>query len=324
MPENRLNIITIHEPSETPAASHASKVHELRAQLERQWLIDPNQFNPLRNCMERERLERTWLLIQRHIDVQGKQIADVGCAAGVFTRRLREAGAEMTGVDIAENALKQFSLTDSNHIILIQGTLPNTPLSDQSFDMVVCTDVLAYLPKGEYRLFFAELARLLPSEGLLVCSSPIDIHTEQGVERLVELAQTEFEILEDCTSHFAFYLKIKHFLKTPLLIIRGWHHSDVRRKELVNRRGLSYGWYWLNTAPPFVWIWALLEFLSRPLLKLINNSRRLLLFLEKICRFFSSDSGINHYLFIGRKRPIQTVDPKEIPIEHPKRKEIWE
>jgi hypothetical protein len=61
-----------------------------------------------------------------------------------------------------------------------------------------------------------------------------------------------------------------------------------------------------------------------PFRNLLRNNSKVLLFLEKMCRFLSDQDGISHYLFIAKRRPLPSINPDEIPQERPKRKEIWD
>jgi 2-polyprenyl-3-methyl-5-hydroxy-6-metoxy-1,4-benzoquinol methylase len=296
----------------------------LQAKFERLWLVNPAQFNPLRNCMQRERLERTWKLLTQHVQVKDKKIADIGCAAGVFSRRMRDGGAYIEAIDIAENALKFLRQEDMLHMQAKQEAMPTTSLLDHNYDIVVCTEVLAELDREDYRLFFAELARLVKPEGYIVCSTPIDINSEGGVERLVELAQTEFDITDATPSYHAFFIKFKHFLETPILLTLAWKDSLFKEQELAKRRGMSYWWFYTQTSTAFIWIWSILAFLTKPLLTYVKNSRWLLLRLENFCQLLQDERGISHYLFIARRRSLKRVNPEEIPLEKLGRKEIWE
>lgn len=325
MTENRLNIINVSsEISSPPYPTPNTRIKELQAKFERLWLVDPERFNPLRNCLERERLDRTWLLMVKHISPANQLTVDIGCAAGVFSRRLREAGAKVDAVDIAENALKKFKEIDAEHIQLKQDAMPSTHLPDQRYRLVICTELIAEIPPEDYRLFFAELARLIQPDGYLVCSSPIDIDSVGGIERLMELAQTEFDIIEDLASYHALYLKIKRFFKAPSRFIEGWQNPDFKRKEMASLRGLSRLWFWLNTSPFFIWLWYIIEPCTRPIQKFLNSSPRFLLFLEKICHFLWDQDGVSHYLFIAKRRSLPSFTPEEVPIEKPKRKEVWD
>lgn len=326
MPPNPLPIISKSDQTfqENTFNSRRAHIRELQAKCERMWLIDPEKFNPYRNCIEKERLERTWRFITQHFDIVNKQTADIGCGSGVFSRRLRDGGARVEAIDIAENALKKFRQEDAHHIHLKQDAMPETGLPDLFFDLVLCLEIIAELPKEDHRLFFAEAARLLKPEGYLVCSSAIDIDTEGGVEKLIELALTEFDIVEERESYHALYIKLKRFLEAPSLFIQCWKNKEQRAKELSLRKGFNNGWFWLNTTPLFLWPWFILEPCTRPLLRWIRNSSGLMNILERITRFISDRTGISHILFLAKKRALQKMNPKDIPIQKPGRREIWE
>lgn len=328
MAENRLNIIDVtSEKSPDPFFQRGrhGKKKELQAKYERLWLIDPERFNPLRNCMEQERIERTWRLLTKHVTLnKHPHVVDIGCAAGVFSRRLRDAGAQVQAVDIAENALKKFRELGAEQIELQQEAMPDTHLPDQSFQAIVCTELIAEVPQEEYRLFFAELARLITPDGYLICSTPIDIDSVGAIEKLIELAQSEFDIIEDIASYHALYLRLNRVLNNPSRFIKGWLDPECKRKEMAQLKGFNRGWYWLNTTPLLIWFW----YACHPLANFIHNWLRsqttILLFLEKICRFLSDQDGISNYLFIAKRRPLPSINPDEIPQERSKRKEVWE
>ena len=326
MSENRLPIIETENRSfsnnKILPTSRRMRERELQAKFERLWLIDPERFNPLRNCLEKERLERTWQLLTTYVDLSHKLAADIGCGAGIFSRRLRDGGARVDAIDIAENALKQFE--DRQNITLRCETMPDTCLPDEHYDVIVCTELIAELPKEDHRLFFAELSRLIKANGVVICSTPIDIDTDGAVELLIDLAQTEFDILADTLSYHALYLRLKRFFAAPALFIQGWKDHDVKQRELTSRRGFNKWWYGFNASPPLSWLWYVIEPITRPLLRYLNTSPRLMLFLEKVCRFLSDQKGLSHYLFLAKRRPLPSIDANDIPIERPRRKQVWE
>lgn len=322
MTENRLNIINVSS-SKAYSSSRINRQKELQAKFERLWLTDPEQFNPLRNCLERERIERIWTLLTQTVNLQHKQAVDIGCGAGVLSRRLRDAEADVTAVDIAENALKRMQNEEFRQITLKQDAMPTTSLLDQHYDVIVCTELIAELPKEDYRLFFAELARLIKPDGYLVCSSAIDIRSDEGVQRLLDLAHTEFDVIQSTTSYHALFIRLKHFFEAPSRFIAAWQDPHLKQKELQARTGLRRWRFWLQTSPFFIWLWYALKPLTRPILRMFKNNRSWLLRLEKICRFVWDEKGTSHYIFLAKRHPLQRIDPKDIPIEKPKRKEIW-
>lgn len=320
MTESRLNIISVS--SSKGSSSRINRQKEMQAKFERLWLKDPEQFNPLRNCFERERIERIWTLLAE-VPLHHKQAVDIGCGAGILSLRLRDAEAHVTAVDIAENALKRMHGEEFRQITLKQDAMPTTSLPDQAYDIIVCTELIAELPREDYRLFFAELARLIKPDGYLICSSAIDIHSDEGVQRLLDLAHTEFDIIQSKTSYHALFIRLKHFFEAPSRFIAAWRDPQLKQKELQTRTSLQRWRFWLQTSPFFIWLWYALEPLTRPILRVFKNSRSWLLRLEKICRFVWDEKGINHYIFLAKRRPLIKVDPQDIPIEKPKRKEIW-
>lgn len=328
MAENRLNIIHVtSEKSPDPffQKGRTEQKKQLQAKFERLWLIDPERFNPLRNCMERERVERTWRLLTKHVNLSKRpHVVDIGCAAGIFSRRLRDAGAQVHAVDIAENALKKFREIGSDHIDLKQEAMPDTHLPDQSFQTIICTELIAEIPQQNYRLFFAELARIITPDGYLICSSSIDIESVGGVEKLIELVQSEFDIIEDIASYHALYLRLKRLLNTPSRFIEGWQDPKTKRKEIAQLRGFNCGWYWLNTTPLLIWFWYACYPLTNFIHNWLRNQTSCLLFLEKVCRFLSDQDGISNYLFIAKRRSFPSIHPDEIPQERLSRKEVWD
>lgn len=333
MAEKRLTIVSpTIDPSTSshvkPGRNSASRLvrsKEAEARFERLWLVDPNQFDPERNAMQQERLERTWHLLNKFVDLNGKRVVDLGCGSGVFTRRMRDAGARIDAIDIAENALKLFRKQGSDHINLKQEAMPVTSLPDHAYDVVVCLDVLAELPPQDYRLFFSELARLVKQDGYVLASTPIDIFSEGGVERLKDFIATEFTLLCFVPSYHAFYIRLKHVLESPDQFVKGWLDPDVRQKELNLRIGFGRWWYWINTTFIFMWLWLALQLILNPFIGLLRRSHFLLLHLEKACHFLWDDAGISHFIFIAQEKPLQMEEePHELPIERPKKKEIWE
>lgn len=328
MAESRLNIISVtskNSSDHTYQSSRNAQKKEVEAKFERLWLVDFERFDPLRNCMEQERLERTWQLVNKHVILDNRPCTvDIGCAAGVFTRRLRDAGAEVDAVDIAKNALKKFKEIDDEKIKLKQDYMPETHLPDQGYKLVICTELIAELPREDYRLFFAELSRIIQPDGYLICSSPIDIDSVGGVEKLIELAQSEFDIIEEIYSYHALYLRLKRLVNAPSRFIEGWQNPEIKHKEIAHLRGFNRLWYWLNTTPFLVWFWYACHPCMTFFRNLLRRNQKILLFLEKISRFLLDKDGISHYLFIAKQRPLPTINPDEIPQQRPKRKEIWD
>jgi 2-polyprenyl-3-methyl-5-hydroxy-6-metoxy-1,4-benzoquinol methylase len=324
---NPLNIISVEQqrPSNDQPKSSLLRERKIKAtaKYERLWKVDPEQFNPLRNCMERERLNRTLDLLATHINLKGTLIADLGCGGGEFSRRMRDGGAEVHAVDVAENALKVLREHNFHNIKTIQDYVPRTLLSDSTYNGVSVLELIAELPSDEYRMLFSEIARLMKRDGFVLFSTPVDYRSDDAIERLAMIAETELKILEWRFSYHALYLRLKGFIESPKNFVKGWKDKNLRNKRIEERKGLSRFWYRINTSAILGPLWVPIELLFKPLVYLFRQNRSLLLSLEKVCRFLSDRAGISHVIFIALRKPIMV--PNVAPVqERPKKREVWE
>lgn len=325
MPENRLKVVaTGNTPSQPPAPSMRSARMEMQAKMERLWLTNPEQFNPMRNNMERERLNRIKQIILSFTDIKGSAV-DLGCGYGYISEQLKQAGWQVHAVDIASNAQKAFTLQCGNSIPFMQDALPSTKLEDDHYDLVVCTDVIGYLEARDYRLLMAELCRLVKRNGHVICSTPIDIYSEDALQRFGALAETEFTIERWDFSYHLLLLKIKAFFEKPSTYVNASKDSEKRQQEIRNRSSFSSWWYKINTTKAGGYFWSPLKFITSPIVHFIKQNHTFMVMLERLCRFLWSESGISHAVFIGKRRPL--VMPTKADMESVERKgkrQVWE
>lgn len=76
-----------------------------------------------------------------------------------------------------------------------EGILPYLRYPDETFEGVICTDVIAELPTSLHRLALSEIARLLVRDGYFICSTPLDRKSYDAKECFLNLISTEFCIL---------------------------------------------------------------------------------------------------------------------------------
>lgn len=325
MNDKRLNVFAQSQAQDSKNTK-ANWRQEAEAQFERMWLIDPEQFNPLRNCMERERIERTWKLSSEFRSPNKQLVADLGCGGGVFSKRLKDAGAIVHALDIASNALKILRERVPNVDETYQQCLPHTTLEDDAYDLVFADEVIAYLPAQQLRLFMAELCRLVKPNGFVICSTSLDLNSQDPLLRFSSLAETEFKIHQWTCSYHRLYLRLVYFFSAPGKYARASKDTSFRQQEHLKMSGFRQKWWRWNTQGALAFFWRGIQYLTNPIAQLLQENRTLLLFLEKICRALWGEVGISHAIFIASRRPLQPLElPKnEIPIERKGKRQIWE
>lgn len=298
---------------------------ETQAKFERLWLVDPENFNPLRNCMERERLDRTLALLKEFMNPSDKLIVDLGCGAGVFASRLTDEGAEVHAVDIASNALKILKNEFPKVAQAIQDYVPKTILRDDAYDLVLAMELIAYLDPDDYRLFFSELSRLVKFKGYVIVSTSLDIDSEDALQKFASLAETEFKIEKWVFSYHRFYIRCCDFIEAPERFVKASQDIEYKKRELSQRYSASHWWFNLNSKKLPSLFWKMVSLISKPIASFFKKNRSLMLGMEKICRFIWSDSGITHAILIAARRPL-IVHPaaEELPRERKHKREVWE
>lgn len=115
-----------------------------------------------------------WYMYQwvcKHIP-EGK-IVDVGCLDGslIYAIKRLKGSRDIIGVDIAPASLK---LAKQNHpdIQFVQADVTNLPFKNDSFDGVLCTQVIEHLVEPKKAL--NELYRILKVGGTLIVTTPIE------------------------------------------------------------------------------------------------------------------------------------------------------
>ncbi len=101
-----------------------------------------HQLNPLRV---------QW--IESLAAVAGRRVLDIGCGGGILAEALAARGAEVTGIDLAERALKVASLhalqSGLNIAYRLSSAESLAAAEPASFDLVCCMEMLEHVPHPE-------------------------------------------------------------------------------------------------------------------------------------------------------------------------------
>jgi len=131
-----------------------------------------HRLNPVRLAFIREALDRHWQRDSREVKpLAGKRALDVGCGAGLLCEPLTRLGAQVTGVDAAEEniaAARDHAGRAGLAIAYQCGDVAALGLG--GFDLVTSMEVLEHV--ADKQAFVNALAAALAPGGLMVLSTP--------------------------------------------------------------------------------------------------------------------------------------------------------
>ncbi|RLD80189.1 MAG: class I SAM-dependent methyltransferase [Bacteroidetes bacterium] len=148
-------------------------------------------------------------LIATGVDIEGKNILEVGCGRGggiSFLNRYFLPNS-VTGVDLNKKAIKfcKKHYPEKSNTFL-QANAQSLPFSDNSYDVVINIESSHRYPQPE--LFFSEVFRVLNPGGYFLFA---DFRNDKEIDRLEsQLKNTKFQVekKQDITSHVVEALKL--------------------------------------------------------------------------------------------------------------------
>jgi 2-polyprenyl-6-hydroxyphenyl methylase/3-demethylubiquinone-9 3-methyltransferase len=147
-----------------------------------------HRLNPVRLAFIRDAIDAHWRCDPENIrPLAGKRAIDVGCGAGLLAEPLCRLGAEVTGVDAAEQNIQAAKIHAAGAGLAIDyrhGELAALGLGQ--FDLVTSMEVIEHV--ADKQAFVAQLAASLAPDGLLILSTPN--RTARSRLLLVDAAET--------------------------------------------------------------------------------------------------------------------------------------
>lgn len=124
---------------------------------------------PYRSCFtySRKRLQ-AWIDHYLPASGDGLRLLDLGCGTGHQMAQLRRRGFDVTGVDGSEAMLQQARLHNPDAELRL-ADVEALPFPEASFDLVVCVEVLRYLPRISGCV--QEIARVLKPGGVCLATA---------------------------------------------------------------------------------------------------------------------------------------------------------
>ena len=115
------------------------------SELAHKWWDKNSEFKPLH---EINPLRLNY--INDTVSLEGKRVLDVGCGGGILSEAMAEKGAQVTGIDLGEKALKVAQLHSLERGVAVDYRLIAAEvLAEQeagAYDVVTCLEMLEHVP----------------------------------------------------------------------------------------------------------------------------------------------------------------------------------
>ena len=136
--------------------------------LAHRWWDPESEFRPLH---EINPLRLGW--INSIAPLKGKKVLDVGCGGGILSEGMADHGADVTGIDLGEKALRvaKLHLLESGLSITYKLLSAESRAEEQpgQFDILTCLEMLEHVP--DPASVVDACARLVKPDGHVFCST---------------------------------------------------------------------------------------------------------------------------------------------------------
>ena len=201
-----------------------SEIAKFSALAHRWW--DPNsEFKPLHAINP---LRLNW--IKTFINLEGKKVLDIGCGGGILAESIALSGADATGIDLSEKALKVAEL----HALEVGVSLTYRSISAEAladelpehYDVVTCMEMLEHVP--DPASVVRACAKLCKPGGTLFFST-LNRNPKSYLFAIIG-AEYILKLLPKGTHEYAKFIK-------PSELLSFTRHAGL---EMLGMKGLSY------------------------------------------------------------------------------------
>lgn len=181
--------------------------------------VDYYQSGVKKNILQRMWHQRKLNVVIHLIEscgIKPKNILDVGCASGWFLSQVAKKypKAKAVGVDVYKNAI-EYGKKKYKSLQLFDTDAHKLPFKDNSFDVVICTEVLEHVVSPEKVL--KEIKRVLKADGVAI----VEMDTGNLTFRIIWYWWTHLRrgVWEDAHIHTFNTRKLENMIKGDSFLI---------------------------------------------------------------------------------------------------------
>ncbi|GAK57004.1 methyltransferase type 11 [Candidatus Vecturithrix granuli] len=157
------------------------------------------------------------VLHQKQGHASALRILEIGCGAGLLCLELARSAKIVVGIDISHfvldfaNRVKDYLHCDN--VFFQQGDAEHLAFDNDTFDVVICSEVLEHLIKPQQAL--TEMRRVLKKDGTLILTTPCALSLSDLCMNLLRLIRPSIESEKDVHFDKKTYLALQRQGKQP-------------------------------------------------------------------------------------------------------------
>ncbi len=132
-----------------------------------------DEHGPLKTLHQLNPVRLKWL--KSHMDFFNKSVLDVGCGGGILSNSMAQLGANVTAIDMAENAIEIAKIhaldikSNVNYQYISIEELARNSQYQYSFDAITCLEMLEHVPNP--LSIIQSCAKLIKPQGFIFFST---------------------------------------------------------------------------------------------------------------------------------------------------------
>lgn len=167
---------------------------------------------------------------------KNKTVLDLGCGVGIGTAFIAENGAKkVLGVDYSESAIKIAGASQqfkkNKNISFMVGNGLELEKIHKKFDVIIAFEIVEHLPVNLVDEFLKQLHRKLNPNGVLLLSTPNELHTKYFLGK----PHNPFHIKEYKLEEITQYIK-HYFSHVTSYGIRCINEEHKKNREIIEKR----------------------------------------------------------------------------------------
>lgn len=205
--------------------------------------------------------EQTWLepsiesyyLIHRWQERGLRDFLDLGCGLGRHTIQFAKAGFHTSGFDLSDESIRrtaEYAAAEKLDIDLKVGDMLKLPYEEESFDSILCRNVISHTDTAGMRQIAAELKRVLRPGGECyltlgsketwgfkqdwpVVDENTKIRIEDGPENGIPHFYADYDLIQDLFKDFKIELvyQLEDFYEKNGKTLNSWHYHVLIQKN---------------------------------------------------------------------------------------------